>query len=181
MGLEARQARESALGCWSGEKHPLSGRKHSRKGYLESAGPPQCSCQIPSYLSLGELSFCHVQRYPQMYIHDAARLSQACPLPKKNHTEENSSDLQIPSLTLHMKKQAEQEGAYASSSDKSVTGRPGTVRASPHSASVGHTEIPCSQLTPGHPLCTAHRGGSNEHLACGCSQLAGWHPTCEGA
>lgn len=65
------------------------------------------------------------------WLHDAARLSQARPLPKKNRTEENSLDLQIPPLTLHMRKQGEQEGAYASSSDKSVTGRPGTVRASP--------------------------------------------------
>lgn len=131
-----------------GEKHPLSGRKHSRKGYLESAGPPQCGSQTPSYLSPGELSFCHVQRYLRMHICSGFMMQpgcQACSLPKKNHTEENPPDLQIPPFTLQTRKQAEQEGAYASSSDKSVTGRPGTVMASPHSASVGHTELP-SQL-----------------------------------
>lgn len=39
---------------------------------------------------------------------DAARLSQALHLPKRNHTEENFPDLEVPSLTLQMRKQAEQ-------------------------------------------------------------------------
>lgn len=39
---------------------------------------------------------------------DAARLSQALHLPKRNHTEENFPDLEVPSLTLQMRKQVEQ-------------------------------------------------------------------------
>lgn len=51
----------------------------------------------------------------------------------------------------------------------------------PHSVSVRHTELPCSQLTAGHSLCTRHWGGGNEHPACGRMHPAGQHPTCEGA
>ena len=51
---------------------------------------------------------------------DAARLSQVLHLPKKNHTEENFPDLEVPSLTLQMK-QAEQARACASSSDKYIS------------------------------------------------------------
>lgn len=88
---------------------------------------------------------------------DAARLSQALHLPK-NHTEENFPDLGVPSLTLQMRKQAEQAGACASSSDKCIS----------------ESGLPINQLPAGHLLCRRPWGSSRP---AGQSQQ---QPRCEG-